>query len=117
MDNKELISPVMERAASRKATDRARATMWSLNIAIFMFAVLIVIIILLFQGIGVNIVALVSIIGLAMVWLVGRINGRRHYNRFYVEELEEELKKVIVKTGKESADTLVQEAMRSRLRS
>lgn len=111
------ISPKMERAAAWRATQKARAAQWDLNVAIFMFAVLLIIIILLFQGIGVEIVSPVAVFGLAMTWLVGWRNGRQLYGRFYEEELEQELRKAIIKgTAEESIDAMVQKSLRERLR-
>jgi Flp pilus assembly protein TadB len=110
------ISPEMERAAARRAAEKARAARWDLNIAIFLFAVLIIIIILLFEGIGVEIVSPIAVFGLAMVWLVGWRNGRQAYNRFYEEELEQELRKTIKGTVEETIEERVQEALRKRWR-
>jgi len=90
-DSVKQISPDVERSAAQKARDRSRAARWDLNIAIFLFAVLIIIILLSFQGVGIEIVAPIAVFGLAMVWLVGWRNGRQAYNRFYEEELEQEL--------------------------
>ena len=57
----------MQQTAAQRATVRARTARWDLNVAIFLFTVLIIIIILLFHGIGIEIVAPVAIFGLAMV--------------------------------------------------
>ena len=81
------ISPGTERKAAQRARDRAQAARWNLDIAIFLFAVLIIVIILLFQGIGTGIVTPVALFGLAMVWLGGWRRGWHLYRRFYDEEL------------------------------
>jgi len=47
----------------------------------------IIVIILSFQGIGIEIVAPIAFFGLAMAWLVGWREGRQLYERFYDEEL------------------------------
>ncbi len=60
---------------------------WNLDVAIFLFAVVIIVIILSFQGIRIEIVAPIAIFGLAMAWLVGWRQGRQLYERFYAEEL------------------------------
>ncbi len=51
------VSPEIERKAGQMAGDRARAARWDLDVAIFLFGVLAIEIILLFQGIGIAIVA------------------------------------------------------------
>lgn len=76
-----------ERVAIQRAKDRARIARWDLNIAVFLFAVLIIVIILLFQGVPLEIVASVAIFGLAMVWLTGWRQGRQLFERYCEEEL------------------------------
>ncbi len=115
------VSPETERTASQKARDRAQAARWDLNIAIFLFAVLILVIILLFQDIGIEIVAPTAVFGLAMVWLTGWRQGKQLYQRFYDEELfnlEQELKKAVKgavgETIEETIEEQVQKALRER---
>ena len=117
------VSPEMERAAAQRAGDRAMNARWDLNIAIFLFAVLILVIILLFQGVATGLVAPIAVFGLAMVWLVGWQRGRQLYQRFYDEELlklEQELKRtvrgVVEKTVEETIEEKVQKALRERWR-
>lgn len=117
------LGPEMERAAAQRAGDRAKAARWDLDVAVFLFAVLIIIIILLFQDVGLEIVAPVAIFGLAMVWVVGWRRGKQLYGRFYDEErlkLKQELKKVVEGVVKEkieeTIDEKVQRALRERLR-
>ena len=117
------VSPETEKLAAQRARDRAREARWDLNIAIFLFAVLIIVIILLFQEIGIEVVAPIAIFGLAMVWLVGWRRGRQLYQRFYDEELaklEQELKKAVKgevkKTVEETIEEQVQKALRERWR-
>jgi len=81
------VSPETQQKAGQTARDRAKAARWDLNIAVFLFAVLIIVTILLFQGVGITIAAPVAIFGLAMVWLTGWRRGRQLYQRFYDEEL------------------------------
>ncbi len=78
-------SPEMKRTASQRARDRAGAARWDLDIAVFLFAILIIVTILLFQDIGIEVVAPIAIFGLAMVWVVGWRRGRQLYQRFYDE--------------------------------
>ena len=81
------VSAELEQMATWRAGQRAKAARWNLDIAIFLFALLIILIILLFQGIGIEIVAPIAIFGLAMVWLVGWRRGRQLYRHFYADEL------------------------------
>jgi len=113
------VGPEMERAATQRAKDRANAARWNLDIAVFAFAVLIIVIILLFQEIGIVIVAPVALFGLAMVWLAGWRRGRQLYPRFYDEELsklKQELKKTVKEAVEETIEERVQKALRERWR-
>ncbi len=117
------VGPEMEQTAARRAKDRANAARWNLDIAVFLFGVLIIIIILLFQGINIEVVAPVAIFGLVMVWLVGWKQGRQLYQRFYDDELftlEQELRKAVrgtvEETIEETIEEQVQKALRDRLR-
>jgi len=110
-------SPEIEHEAVQRAKDRANAARWNLDIAIFLFAVLIIIIILLFQKIGIEIVAPVAIFGLAMVWLAGWRRERQLYQRFYDDELailEQQLKKTVKGAVEETIEEQVQKALRER---
>lgn len=109
----------IERTATQRAKVRANAGMWNLDIAVFLFAVLIIIIILLFEGIGIEIVAPVAVFSLAMVWLVGRRQGKQLYQRFYHEELarlEGELKGTDKETIEETVEEIIYKALRERWR-
>jgi len=111
----EQVNKKSEQRAIRRAKDRARTARWDLNIAIFLFAVLIIIIILLFQGITPEIVAPIAVVGLAMVWLVGWRQGGQLYERF----LEEELAKLEFERSRKIEETIeeaVQKALRERWR-
>ncbi len=92
------VSPEMERTAGQRAQDRAKAARWDLDVAVFFFSILATVMILSFQGIGVEVTAPVAIFGLAMGWLVGWRKGKQAYARFYDEELsklEKELEKTM----------------------
>ncbi|MFC1897227.1 hypothetical protein ACFLX8_01455 [Chloroflexota bacterium] len=113
------VSPDMERMAARRARDRAGAARWDLDIAVFLFAVLIIIIILLFQDIGIEVVAPIAGFGLVMVWLVGWRRGRQLYQRFYDEELsklEKELKKAVTETVEKTVEETIEERVQKALR-
>ena len=112
-------SPEMERAAIRRARDRASAARWDLDVAVFLFAVMIIVIILLFQDIGIEIVAPIAIFGLAMVWLVGWRRGRQLYQRFYDEELsklEQGLEKAVTETVEKTVEETIEERVQRALR-
>ena len=112
-------SPEMKRMAARRARDRAGAARWDLDIAVFLFAVMIIIIILLFQDIAIEVVAPIAIFGLAMVWLVGWRRGRQLYQRFYDEELsnlEKELEKAVTETVEKTVEETIEERVQKALR-
>lgn len=116
------VSPDMERTAVRRAKDRAGAARWDLNIAIFLFAILILVVILAtYTKMGIEVVAPIAIFSLAMVWLVGRRRGRQLYQRFYDEELSKlgqkqklEIDKTIKEVVEETIEEKVQKALRER---
>ena len=83
-----MLSQETERAAARRARDRANAARWSLEVAVFLFAVLIIVIILLYQDFRVELVGSIAVVGLSLVWLMGWRQGKQLYQRFYDEELE-----------------------------
>ncbi len=102
-----------ERMAAQRAGERSRAARWDLDVAIFLFAVLIIVVILLFEGIGIEITAPVALFGLAMVWLVGWRRGRQLYGNFYVEELAK-LRPQQKETKEETIEERVQRVLRQR---
>ncbi len=118
----------MKRVAVRRAKERARIARWDLNVAVFLFVVLIIVIILLFQDISIGIVAPVAIFGLIMVWITGWRHGQQLYRSFYDEELfklekemeeaeeKEKREKNAGKTMEETVEETVQRALRERLK-
>jgi len=113
------VSPEMEQTAAQRAKDRANNARWDLNIAIFLFAVLIIVIILLFQGIIIEIVAPIAIFGLAMVWLCGWRRGRQLYHHFYDEELSKlglEMKRAVEGAVKDAVEETIEEKVQKALR-
>ncbi len=110
----------IKRLAARRAGLRARDARWDLDIAVFLFGVLTIVIILLFQGIVVEVVGPVALFGLVMVWYVGWRRGKQLYQIFYEEELAD-LKKDLEKKEKLAGETIeetieekVQKALRER---
>lgn len=116
----EQLSEETKRLAAKRAAQRARTARWDLDVAVFLFGILTIVIILLFQGIGVEIVAPIALFGLAMVWLVGWRRGRELYETFYVEELatlERDLeRKKREEAIEETIEEKVQKALRERWR-
>ncbi len=112
------IGPELERAAMQKARDRAMSGRWDLNVAIFLFAVLIIVIILLYQDVGIELVAPVAIFGLAMVWLVGWRRGKQLYVHFLEEEIGAARREVDKTLGaiEEIIEDRVQKALRNRMK-
>ena len=104
-----------ERLAIQRAKDRARTARWDLNVAVFMFAILIIVIILLFQGVPLEIVAPVAIFGLGMVWLTGWRQGRQLFERYCEEELAK-LEYERTRQVEETIEEAVRKAIRERQR-
>jgi len=102
-----------EQIAAQRAGERSRVAKWDLDIAVFLFAILIIVVILLFQGVATEIVAPIAVFGLAMVWLVGWRRGRQLYERFYNEELSK-LRHSPEKTEEETIEERVQRVLRDR---
>jgi len=111
------IGPELEQAAVQRARDRAASGRWDLNVAIFLFAVLIIVIILLFQDVGIVVVAPVAIFGLVMVWLVGWRRGKQLYQHFLEEEIAAAKRGVDQTMGaiEDTIEERVQKALRSRM--
>ena len=114
------ISGDMEQVAMRRASNRANAGMWDLNVVVFLFAVLVLVIILVtYTKMGVEVVGPVGVFGLGMVWLVGWRRGRQLRQRFYEEELqnlEQELRKVEKEPEEETIEDKVRKALHDRWR-
>ena len=117
-------SPEIEQAADQKARERARVARWDLNIAIFLFAVLILVIIMVnYIRMGIEWVGPIAALGLVMVWLEGRRRERQLYQRFYKEELaaigqeaKKTVKAAVKETIEETIEAQVQKALRERWR-
>lgn len=109
------LTPEMELTAARRARDRANSAKWSLEVAVFLFAVLIIVVILLFEGLGVEIVGPVALVGLILVWVIGWRQGKRMYQPFFDEEVEllREKMKEITDVG-DTIEERVQKAFRQR---
>jgi hypothetical protein len=111
----EQIDKEKELLAFSRAKDRARTARWDLNIAVFLFVVLIIVIILLFQEVPLEIVAPVAIVGLGMVWLTGWRQGKLLFERYCEEELAK-LEYERTRQVEETVEEAVRKAIRERLR-
>lgn len=113
------ISPEMKRTAMQRARDRAQTARWDLDVAAFFFAILSIVLILLFQAIRIEIVAPIAAFGLTMGWLMGWRKGKQVYDRFYNEELSklvQERTKKIEERLEKTIEERVQKALRQRWR-
>jgi uncharacterized integral membrane protein len=113
-------SPEMQQAASQRATDRARNARWDLTIAVFLFAILILVIILAtYTTAGLEVVGPIAAVGLGMVWVMGWWRGKQLYVRFYKEEitkLEQEQQKTIKAAVKDTREETIEERVQKALR-
>ena len=100
----EQISSEMEQTASQRAKDRANAARWDLDVAVFFFSICIIVVILLFQGIGIEVVAPAAVLGLAMGWLMGWRKAKQLYQRFYDEALSKLERELIQGTAEETIE-------------
>jgi len=112
------VSLEVAQTAVQRARYRAKAVRWDLDVAVFFFAILTIVMILLFQGVGLEFVAPAAILGLALGWLMGWKKEKQVYELFYEEELsklDQELEKTMGTLG-EMIEEKVQRAKRERLR-
>ncbi len=73
--------------AAELARERARIAILDLNITVFLFTILISTVLLLYQGVGFEIVASMALSGLAICVLTRWRRGRQLYRRVYAGEL------------------------------
>lgn len=83
------IRPKTKGKAIQRAKYRASASRWNLEVAIFLFGIVIIIMILGYQGVGIWILAPIAIFGLTMVWMVGWRQARKAYQIYVNEELDQ----------------------------
>ena len=107
----------IERIAAQQAQDKAKTGAWTADLVAFMFTILLIIIILGFEGIRIEISAVVAVLGLSMGWVAGWRQGRRLYKIYYDEELRglgAEPKEIVETTVEEDAAEQVRKALRKR---
>jgi len=76
----------LEQLAAKMARNRTNIAMWDLNIVFLLFAVLVIVVIMISLDVDTLIVSPVAIIGLILVWTMGRRRGKRMFQQFFVEE-------------------------------
>ena len=75
------------RLAAERASLRARTARWDVDIVIFLFAILALVVILVSEEVAIEIVAPIAIFALALCWFMGWRRGRELYEVFLDEEL------------------------------
>ena len=78
-----------EQLADERAKLRARAVWWDFTMAIGSYSILTAVILLRLQGFGIEMVAPIAILGLAIIFLRGSRRGRQVYKLYYDEELHQ----------------------------
>ena len=110
-------TPDIEQLARQRAKHRSFEARWNLDIAVFAFAVLVLVVILGFQKVRIEIVAPIAVVGLGIVWLCGWWQGKKLYKHFYAEELfmlKRDLKKSDEKPDESDLEEMVMKAIRER---
>ena len=79
----------IERLAAKRARLRAKAVGWDFTMAIAAYAILTAVIILRFEGFGIEFVAPIAVLGLAMILFIHKRRGEQLFERYYAEELLE----------------------------
>jgi len=82
-----MIKEGMENHATKIAREKSVRAKWDLDVAVFLFAILIIVIILNMQGVGIEFIALASILGLSLGWLMGWYKGKKAFKEVFNEEM------------------------------
>jgi putative nucleotidyltransferase with HDIG domain len=88
-DLTEIVYTATKPLTVQQVKERTKSARWNVNTVIIAFAVLAVVIFLQFQGIVIEIVGPVAILGLSMIWLISWIQAKRIYKVFYEQELHQ----------------------------
>ena len=78
-----------EQLAIERAREKARTGRWSLTSAIMAYAILAGVVLLRLEGVATEIVAVIAVLGLAIVWLMGWRREKQLYKRLYEQELRQ----------------------------
>jgi DNA-binding CsgD family transcriptional regulator len=79
----------IEQIATQRANRQVAATKWNLNILIVTYTVLAIAIFLRLEGIAIEIVSIITLVGLATIWFMTWRRRRRMYRDLYHEELSQ----------------------------
>jgi DNA-binding CsgD family transcriptional regulator len=79
----------IERLAAKRAELKAKAVGWDFTMVVAAYAILTAVIILRLEGFGIEIVAPIAVLGLAMVLFLHKRRGGQLFERYYAEELLE----------------------------
>ena len=77
----------IEQLASRRANRQVATAKWNLNILVLAYAVLAITILLRLEGVAIEIVSSITVVGLAMIWFMAWRRGKKLYKDLYDEEL------------------------------
>jgi len=72
----------------KTARDKAKTQKWDMNIVVFMFAILLITVILLYEGIDPTYLAPIAFFGLLMCWWVSWRQEKSLFKRFYRQEMK-----------------------------
>ena len=111
----ENVTPAMERTAALRARRKADSVRWDINIALLLFAVLVVVVVLPFQDASFAVMVPVAVIGLLVAWLMGWYKGRA-YPGLYEEELASLIRESLGAQTHQSRDKLIADAVQKALR-
>ncbi len=81
------VTPAMVRTAALRANHGADSAKWNLDVAISLFALIIVVMILSSRDVPLEVLAPIAVVGLAVAWFIGWRKGKKLYRRLYDEEL------------------------------
>jgi len=90
MDNVEDFKPSLKKIgqlATRRANMQVATAKWNLNIMMFTYAILVTVILLRLDGLAVQIISPIVIVGLAIICFVAWRQWKRLYKDLYAEEL------------------------------
>ena len=88
-DVTEIVKTATKPLTVHKVKERTKSARWNVNTVIIAFTVLAVVIFMQFQGIAIEIVGPVAILGLSMIWLISWVQAKKTYKVFYERELQQ----------------------------
>jgi DNA-binding CsgD family transcriptional regulator len=83
------MSQSVEQQVAKRANEKALSARWNVNIVIFANAVFVAVVLMGIEGVAIEILAPVAVVGLSMIWLVSWLRWRRLYHQFYEQELSQ----------------------------